>query len=264
MAETIQLERSTFLHHYVLRAPFLYIEETGQVINLTSATFKDVPYDNFAITGYFCAFFELDKSFIYYLHNHYSSFPNLHQSELSPIYYFFINYIAAINIPNYSLEKSTWVGNNEIRYHYPTKKTISEDSFSLSLYDTADFKYQQFFQAWIHACFLNLKNNGEKVPIKGNLCLSIFDPRMHMSHFSILFLGIFPTDSNLNTLSFDITNNELYNFSVNFSFDRIIISKVVNDKVNEKLKVLNELEEKRKAKLRVKTESLEEKTALQK
>lgn len=242
MPQKIYVSRSQILKHIVLRNTLLHLPN-GVVYDLSKL---DLDYpgvtDNFAIDGYFLLLLEISKTNLLLFQS------ILDKNKISDVssnfFWYFLGYIHNFSLPDYKLETINWIGNNEIEYHYPYKISFDKQ-LSISLYDTHDMYFQSFIQSWLNISIpfhkswnfyypKEYRKDNVYMPIKANICIAITDPLL-IPRFTMLFTGVFPTNSNLDVLGTSIDDIKLRTFQVSFSFDRLFIHPEITNKLIEQV-----------------------------
>jgi len=177
------------------------------------------------VTGYFLVFLEVSPSLRAQL---------LPQSSSLDDTWMLMGAAKSASIPQVTLNKIEYKGFNDVKLYTPT--TLSyENNLSLSLYDTWDGKVYAYITSWLD--YANPQGytrssvlNGQLANVKGNCLIVQYDSTYSAVVSAVLFFGVFPTTGPL--ISPDVNANNLREFEIQFSFDRMIFSPELLAKVS--------------------------------
>jgi len=177
------------------------------------------------VTGYFLVFLEVSSSLRAQL---------LPQSSSLNDTWMLMGAAKSASIPQVTLNKIEYKGFNDVKLYTPT--TLSyENNLSLSLYDTWDGKVYAYITSWLD--YANPQGytrssvlNGQLANVKGNCLIVQYDSTYSAVVSAVLFFGVFPTSGP--SISPSVDTNNLREFEIQFSFDRMIFSPELLAKVS--------------------------------
>ena len=177
------------------------------------------------VTGYFLVFLEVSSSLRAQL---------LPQSSSLNDTWMLMGAAKSASIPQVTLNKIEYKGFNDVKLYTPT--TLSyENNLSLSLYDTWDGKVYAYITSWLD--YANPQGytrssvlNGQLANVKGNCLIVQYDSTYSAVVSAVLFFGVFPTSGP--SISPSVDANNLREFEIQFSFDRMIFSPELLAKVS--------------------------------